>query len=85
MKAFTRLSDDQGKEIEYELSELAIFANSDEIQQLINFLIYVKEDHLAQHRDEHIAVTHSHFSMWKGESIGKLELQIWSMSDDASK
>ena len=85
MKAFTRLSDDQGTEIEYELSELAIFANSDEIQQLIDFLIYVKEDHLAQHRDEHIPVTHSHFSMWKDESIGKLDLQIWSTSDDASK
>lgn len=85
MKAYTRLSDDQGKEIEHELSELAIFANSEEIQQLIDFLIYVKEDHLMQHRDEHIAVTHSHFSMWKGESIGKLDLQIWSTADDTNK
>ena len=85
MKAFTRLSDDQGKEIEYELSELAVFANPEEIQQLIDFLTYVKEDHLVQHRDEHIAVTHSHFSMWKGESTDKLDLQIWSMSEDENK
>ena len=82
MKAFTRLFDDQGKEIEQELSELAIFANSEEIQQLIDFLIHVKEDHLVQHRDNHIEVTHSHFSMWKGESVGKLDLQIWTKSDD---
>ncbi len=82
MKAFTILSDGQGKEIEQELSELAIFTDLEEIQQLIDFLTYVKEDHLVQHRDEHIAVTHSHFSMWKGESIGKLDLQIWTNSDD---
>ncbi len=84
MKAFTRLSDNQGNEIEHELCELAIFANSEEIQQLIDFLTYVKENHLVQHRDNHIAVTHSHFSMWKGERIGKLDLQIWSTSDDWS-
>ena len=85
MKAFTRLFDDQGKEIEQELSELAVFANSEEIQQLIDFLIHVKEDHLVQHRDKHIAVTHSHFSMWKGESIDKLDLQIWSSLEDENK
>ena len=85
MKAFTRLFDDQGKEIEQELSELAIFANSEEIQQLIDFLIHVKEDHFVQHRDKHISVTHSHFSMWKGESIDKLDLQIWSSLEDENK
>lgn len=85
MKAFTRLSDEQGKEIEHEISELAIFANSEEIQQLIDFLIYVKEDHLVQHRDEHIAVTHSHFSLWKGKSTDRLDLQIWSTSDGENK
>ena len=85
MKAYTKLYDDQGKEIEQEISELAIFADYEEIQELIDFLMYVKEDHLVQHRDEHIAVTHSHFSMWKGESIGKLDLQIWSKADDENK
>ena len=85
MKAFTRLPDDQGKEIEHELSELAIFANSDEIQELIDFLIYVKEDHSVQHKDNNIKVTHSHFSMWKGKNVGKLDLQIWSTADDENK
>jgi len=82
MKAFTRLSDDQGNEAEYELDELAVLANPEEIQQIIDFLTYVKEDHLVQHRDNHIAVTHSHFSIWKGERIGKPDLQIWTTSDD---
>ena len=82
MKAFTQLLDNQGNEVEHELSELAIFANFEEIQQLIDFLYYVKEDHLAQHRDEHIPITHSHFFMWKGERTGNLDLQIWSKSDD---
>ena len=85
MKAFTRLSDDQGKETEQELSELALFTDLEEIQQLIDFLTYVKKDHLVQHRDNHIEVTHSHFSMWKGESVGKLDLQIWTKSDDENK
>lgn len=85
MKAFTILSDNQGNEIEHELSELAIFANLEEIQQLIEFLTYVKEDHLVQHRDEHIAVTHSHFSMWKGDPVCKPDFQIWSTSDDANR
>lgn len=85
MKAFTKLTDDQGKETEHELSELAIFADSEEIQELIDFLIYVKEDHSVQHKDNQIAVTHSHFSMWKGENVGKLDLQIWSMADDENK
>ncbi|MBQ7339068.1 MAG: hypothetical protein IJW40_11545 [Clostridia bacterium] len=82
MKIFTRLLDNQGKDVEQELSELSIFANSEEIQQLIDFLTYVKEDHLVQHRDNRIAVTHSHFSMWKGESVDKPDLQIWSTSDN---
>lgn len=82
MKVFTKLSDNQGNEIEHELSELAIFANIDEIQQLIDFLTYIKEDHTVQHRDNNIAVTHSHFHMWKGESIGKPDLQIWTTSDE---
>ncbi len=85
MKAFTRLTNDQGKEIEQEISELAIFANSEEIQELIDFLIYVKKDHSVQHHDNNIEVTHSHFSMWKGESVGKLDLQIWSREDDENK
>ena len=85
MKAFTRLSDNQGNEIEHELSELAIFANAEEIQQLIEFLTYVKENHLVQHRDNHIEVTHSHFSIWKGQRIVKFDLQIWSTSDDVNQ
>lgn len=82
MKAITRLLDNQGNEVEHELDELAIFANFEEIQQIIDFLTYVKEDHLVQHRDNHIAVTHSHFSIWKGERNTKTDLQIWSSSDD---
>ena len=82
MKAFAKLSDDQGNEIEHELNELAIFANSEEIQQIIDFLTYVKEDHLVQHRDNHIEVTHSHFSSWKGGRTGKTDLQIWSTANN---
>ena len=82
MKAFTILSDDQGNEAEYELEELAVFVNPEEIQQIIDFLTCVKEEHLVQHRDNHIAVTHSHFSIWKGERISKPDLQIWTTSDD---
>lgn len=81
MKVFTRLSDKQGNETEYEPDELAILVSSEEIQQLIDFLTYVKEDHLVQHRDNGIAVTHNHFSIWKGEPVGKNDLQIWSTSD----
>lgn len=82
MKVLTRLSNKQGNETEYEPDELAIFASSEEIQQLIDFLTYVKEDHLVQHRDNGIAVTHNHFSIWKGEPVGKTDLQIWSTSDE---
>ena len=66
MKVFTRLSDKQGNETEYEPDELALFVSPEEIQQLIDFLTYVKEDHLVQHRDNGIAVTHNHFPIWKG-------------------
>jgi len=82
MKAFTRITDNQGTEIEHALDEIAIFVNSEEIQQLIDFLTYVKEDHLIQHRDNHIAVTHTHFYMWKGEREGKPDIQIWSTADN---
>ncbi len=88
MKAYTHLTDHQGNEYEHELDEIAIFANSEEIQELIDFLTYVKEDHLIQQRDNHIAVTHNHFYMWKGERedsrSAKPVLQIWSTSDDWS-
>ena len=82
MKVFARLSDKEGNETEYEPDELSILVNSEEVQQLIDFLTYVKEDHLVQHRDNGIPVTHNHFFMWKGEPVGKTDLQIWSKSDE---
>ncbi|MBQ2256206.1 MAG: hypothetical protein IIW17_02490 [Clostridia bacterium] len=85
MKAYARITDHKGNEQEIELNELAIFANCEEIQELIEFLTYVKADHLVQHRHNLIAVTHNHFNMWKGEQTGNLDLQIWSTSDDCSK
>ena len=85
MKAYARITDHKGNEQEIDLNELAIFANCEEIQELIEFLTYVKADHLVQHKHNRIAVTHNHFNMWKGEQTGNLDLQIWSTSDDWSK
>ena len=84
MKIYTRIQDHKGNEQELELDEVAIFANCEEIQELIEFLSYVKEDHLVQHKHNRIAVTHNHFFMWKGEREGKPDLQIWSTSGDWS-
>lgn len=84
MKIYTRIQDHKGNEQELELDEVAIFANEKEIQELIEFLTYVKEDHLVQHKHNRIAVTHDHFYMWKGEREGKPDLQIWSTSGDWS-
>ena len=84
MKIYTRMTDHKGNEQEQELDEVAIFANCEEIQELIEFLTYVKEDHLVQHKHNRIAVTHNHFYMWKGERDGKPDLQIWSTSGDWS-
>ena len=84
MKIYTRIKDRKGEDKELELDEVAIFANCEEIQELIEFLSYVKEDHLVQHKHNRIAVTHNHFYMWKGERDGKPDLQIWSTSDDWS-
>ena len=84
MKIYTRIQDHKGNEQELELDEVAIFANCEEIQELIEFLTYVKEDHLVQHKHNRIAVTHNHFYMWKGEREGKPDLQIWSTSGDWS-
>lgn len=84
MKIYTRMTDHKGNEQEQELDEVAIFANCEEIQELIEFLTYVKEDHLVQHKHNRIAVTHNHFYMWKGEREGKPDLQIWSTSGDWS-
>ena len=84
MKVYTRIQDHKGNEQELELDEVAIFANCEEIQELIEFLTYVKEDHLVQHKHNRIAVTHNHFYMWKGEREGKPDLQIWSTSGDWS-
>ncbi|MBE6675945.1 MAG: hypothetical protein E7594_03790 [Ruminococcaceae bacterium] len=84
MKIYTRIRDHKGNEQEQELDEVAIFANCEEIQELIEFLSYVKEDHLVQHKHNRIAVTHNHFYMWKGEREGKPDLQIWSTSGDWS-
>ena len=85
MKAFTKLVNENGKEVEIELGELAIFANIEEIQQLIDFLTYVKKDHTIQHNEQHISVTHNHFSMWKDENKSKLDLQIWSVFDNENE
>lgn len=84
MKIYTIIQDHKGNEQEQELDEVAIFANCEEIQELIEFLTYVKEDHLVQHKHNRIAVTHNHFYMWKGEREGKPDLQIWSTSGDWS-
>lgn len=84
MKIYTRITDRKGEDKELELDEVAIFANCEEIQELIEFLSYVKEDHLVQHKHNRIAVTHNHFYMWKGERDGKPDLQIWSTSGNWS-
>ncbi len=84
MEAFTRLTDEAGNETEIELGELAIFASVEEIQELIDFLKYEKEDHIIQRDKEHLSVTHNHFSMWKGENKSKLDLQIWSIFDTST-
>ena len=84
MKIYTRITDRKGEDKELELDEVAIFANCEEIQELIEFLTYVREDHLVQHKHNRIAVTHNHFYMWKGERDGKPDLQIWSTSGDWS-
>ena len=88
MKVYTRIQDRKGNEQEQELDEVAIFATCEEIQELIEFLSYVKEDHLVQHKHNRIAVTHNHFYMWKGERedsrSAKPDLQIWSTSGDWS-
>lgn len=84
MKIYTRIQDRKGEDQELELDEVAIFATCEEIQELIEFLTYVKEDHLVQHKHNRIAVTHNHFYMWKGEREGKPDLQIWSTSGDWS-
>ena len=84
MKIYTRITDRKGEDKELELDEVAIFANCEEIQELIEFLTYVKEDHLVQHKHNRIAVTHNHFYMWKGEREGNPDLQIWSTSGDWS-
>jgi len=85
MKAFTRLTDENGNETELELEDVAIFADIEEIQQLIDFLKYVKDDHIMQRDKFHLPVTHSHFSMWTGENNSKPDLQIWSVFEDANK
>lgn len=84
MKIYTRITDRKGEDKELELDEVAIFANCTEIQELIEFLTYVREDHLVQHKHNRIAITHNHFYMWKGERDGKPDLQIWSTSGDWS-
>lgn len=84
MKIYTRITDRKGEDKELELDEVAIFANCEEIQELIEFLTYVREDHLVQHKHNRIAMTHNHFYMWKGERDGKPDLQIWSTSGDWS-
>ena len=84
MKIYTRITDRKGEDKELELDEVAIFANCTEIQELIEFLTYVREDHLVQHKHNRIAMTHNHFYMWKGERDGKPDLQIWSTSGDWS-
>ena len=85
MKVLTRLTDENGNETELELEDVAIFANAEEIQELMDFLKYVKEDHFIQHKENHIPVTHSHFSMWKGKNAIKPDLQIWSVDEDENK
>ena len=83
MKAYTHVTDEHGNSYEEELGEVAIFvSNLEEVQELIDFLTYVKEDHLIQHRDNGIEMTHSHFNMWKGKETGALDLQIWSSAQD---
>ena len=88
MKIYTRITDRKGEDKELELDEVAIFATCEEIQELIEFLTYVREDHLVQHKHNRIAVTHNHFYMWKGERedsrSAKPDLQIWSTSGDWS-
>lgn len=71
MKVFARLSDKEGNETEYEPDELSILVNSEEVQQLIDFLTYVKEDHLVQHRDNGIPVTHNLFLCGRVSPLAK--------------
>ena len=43
MKAYIRVTDEQGNEYEEELGEFAIFTSYEEIDELIEFLKYVKK------------------------------------------
>lgn len=82
MKIFTRLPNGNNNvEKEIELSEVAVFADIDEIQQLIDFLTYVKKDHIVQRDVYKLSSTHNHFSMWKGENIidSQLDLSIYTV------
>lgn len=85
MKAYIRVTDEQGNEYEEELGELAIFTSYEEIDELIEFLKYVKKDHLEQHLQNGIEMTHNHFNMWKGTNAGKFDLQIWTAAHDYTK
>ena len=70
MKVYTRIQDHKGNDQELELDEVAIFANCEEIQELIEFLTYVKEDHLVQHKHSRTGVepncpTTMHFRIFR--------------------
>lgn len=50
---------------EIDLYETAIFASIEEIDELIEFLKYVKEDHVRQRDEYKLSSTHNHFQDFK--------------------
>ncbi len=84
MKIYTLIHDENGNETEIELNDIAIFAQNDEIQMLIDYLNYVKEDNTVQETQNHLPITHNHLSMWKDGEYGKNnpDIQIWTAFDE---
>ncbi len=84
MKIYTYIHDENGNETEIELNDIAIFAQNDEIQMLIDYLNYVKEDNTVQENQYHLPITHNHLSMWKDNKCGKNnpDIQIWTVFDE---
>ena len=50
---------------EIDLYETAIFASIEEIDNLIEFFKYIKEDHILQRDVYKLSSTHNHFQDWK--------------------
>ena len=90
MKVYTRIQDYKGNEQEQELDEVAIFANCEEIQELIEFLTYVKEDHLVQHKHSRTGAepncpTAMHFRIFRRAFTRKIDILLRKITPKSIK